>query len=166
MRKGTWFGLLLGLAGVLAIGYGYYRYEYPYGSTHRCSKVLAMELRHFANTHDGRFPVSGNENALGLSELLVASPEYLELVVGKAGDLGEAREFFEEHGYLLPEHSSWHYVEGLSSNEGRALAWDKIPLDHNGRRTDDESREVIMTNGSVENVKGKDWDDFLARQSD
>jgi hypothetical protein len=122
--------VLLVIAGV---AYGYYRSKYPYGSTHRCSKVLAGYLEEYANSHDGNYPQPVRPDQLGLELLLDAnlgdSDLLLELVVGKAGDLSEARRFYAEHGYLKPEHSSWNYVTGVSAaDKGRAIAWDKIPL--------------------------------------
>lgn len=154
---------------VASVAYGYYRYKYPYGSTHRCSKSLAGLLEEYANSHDGNYPQPERSDQLGLERLLDANLEdsdhLLELVVGKAGDLSEARKFYAEHGYLKPEHSSWHYVTGLSATDkGRALAWDKIPLTHNGMRVSYNPREVIMVGGMVNQVNADSWEQFSEGQ--
>ena len=44
------------LAVIAALGFGYYRYRYPYGASHCCDKVLAFALRHYADEHEGWFP--------------------------------------------------------------------------------------------------------------
>ena len=152
-----------------SVAYGYYRFKYPYGSTHRCSKSLAGFLEEYAINHDGNYPQPERADQLGLDRLLGAdlgdSGDFLELVVGKAGDLFEAREFYAEHGYLKPEHSSWHYVTGLSAaDKGRALAWDKIPLTHNGMRVSYNPREVIMVGGMVNQVNADSWVQFSEGQ--
>ena len=157
------FGILALILGI--VGWGFYKKNYPYGSTHRCSKVLAMELRSFAEENGGKFPASENRDALGLSALLEKSPHFLDLVVGKAGDLDKARQFYEKNGYLLPAHSSWNYVEGLTSNDYGALAWEKIPLGHYGQKQSSNSREVIMTDGMVRYIPEKDWNEFLAHST-
>jgi len=93
------------------------------------------------------------------------SPTHLDLVVGKAGDLAEAERFYRKNGYLLKDHSSWHYVSGLTTADvGRALAWDKIPLNHNGMRKAGNPREVIMVEGSVDQINESQWEDFLKGQ--
>jgi len=154
---------------VASVTYSYYRSKYPYGSTHRCSKSLAGYLETYANSHNGNYPQPERPDQLGLERLLDADlgdPDLLlELVVGKAGELSEARRFYARHGFLKPEHSSWHYVTGLTSaDKGRALAWDKIPLTHNGMRTKSNPREVIMVGGLVEQVNEDSWKQFADGQ--
>ncbi|MFK7911884.1 MAG: hypothetical protein AB8F34_14980 [Akkermansiaceae bacterium] len=152
--------------GVLAAaGWGYYRYTYPYGSSHRCSKALASQILNYADNHGGRFPSSEQPDALGLSAIIDDNPFTLELIVGKAGDLEKAKEFHQKHGYLKPEHSSWHYVSGLTTADtDKAILWDKIPLGHSGERTNRNTREVIMVNGAVKAIPESEWDDFLKAQ--
>jgi len=152
--------------GVIAAGvWLQHRQTYPYGLTHRCSKTLCMEIGFFAEEHDGRYPFSQSEEALGLSAMITDADYSLAQVVGKAGNLNAAKKFYLKKGYILPEHSSWHYIEGLTvSDQNRALAWDKIPLGHNGQRQDSNSREVMMTDGSVITISGKKWDAFLEKQ--
>lgn len=163
VRLGLVWALLLGvLVGAL---YGYYRYKFPYGNTHRCSKVLAGMLEEYAEDHEGRYPQADDERQLGLEKVLDASGGQLAEVVGKAGDLEEAEKFYEKSGFLLKEHSSWHYVSGLTTaDEGRALAWDKIPLTHDGMKISYNPREVIMVGGWVEQINETRWEDFLKKQ--
>lgn len=161
--------LLIGalVLGVLVGGiYGYYRYQFPYGDTHRCSKILAGMLDQYAADNGGRYPQADNDRQLGLEKVLEVSREQLAVVVGKAGDLAEAERFYGKNGNLLKEHSSWHYVSGLTTaDEGRALAWDKIPLAHNGMKTSYNPREVIMVGGRVEQINENRWEDFLKKQN-
>jgi len=58
-----------------------------------------------------------------------------------------------------------HYVSGLTTtDEDRALAWDKIPLNHNGMRKAGNPREVIMVSGIVDQINENQWEDFLKGQ--
>jgi hypothetical protein len=145
--------------------YGYYRYKFPYGNTHRCSKILAGMLDQYAADHEGRYPQADDDHRLGLEKVLEVSRDQLAMVVGKAGDLEEAEKFYKKSGFLLKGHSSWHYVSGLTTaDEGRALAWDKVPLTHNGMRISYNPREVIMVGGLVEQINESRWEDFLKQQ--
>lgn len=166
--KRSFQSVLIGalVLGVLTGGiYGYYRYQFPYGKTHRCSKVLAGMLDQYATDNGGRYPHADRDHQLGLEKVLEVSRDQLSLVVGKAGNLADAERFYEKNGYLLDEHSSWHYVSGLTTaDEGQALAWDKVPLGHNGMRISYNPREVIMVGGWIEQINENRWDDFLKKQ--
>ncbi len=149
--------------------YGCYRHNYPYGSTHRCSKCFAPFLEEYADAHGGNYPQAERPDQLGMDELLKDCPDSFDMVfgmiVGKAGNLRRARRFYDRHGYLKAEHSSWHYVPGLTTDDvGRALAWDKIPLTHNGMRVSYNPREVIMVGGMVRQVIEDRWEEFLNGQ--
>jgi len=164
--------LILLITGVIiltlgGVGWSYYRSLFPYGKTHRCSLYLATTLWGYADTNNGKFPCSDQPEAIGLSLLVDEEMCTLDVIVGKAGDLGAAESFYKKQGFFKADHTSWHYVEGLSlADEGRALAWDKIPLGHNGQVLARNSREVIMTNGSVISVNQDRWEDFLAKQKE
>lgn len=166
MKKIFIFALIVLVLGAAA--YGAWCWKYPYGYTHRCSKSLAMELQFYPDDHNGKYPRAERPDQLGLDVLLGGrgtSDFIFELIVGKAGNLKEAQKFYNEHGYLRKEHSSWHYVSGLSlDDKGRAIAWDKIPLNHNGGREDAKPREVIMVGGAVRVVTGDNWEGFLQQQ--
>lgn len=163
--------IILLVCGVLyGAGYGFLRYKFPYGRSHRCSKVFVSVLEQYAVDHEGRYPQGTREGQLGLDEVLkdLSSKDFdrtFDLVLGKAGDLEEARQFYKQNGYLRVMHSSWHYVSGLTvQDSGRALAWDKIPLTHNGMRVPSNPREVIMVGGAVLSVKENEWEAFLKTQ--
>ena len=85
----------------VAVGclYGYYRYKFPYGSVHRCSKTLATLLNSYAQDHEGHFPQADDVRQLGMEKVLDAEGTHLDLVVGKAGDLAEAERFYKKNGY-------------------------------------------------------------------
>jgi hypothetical protein len=145
---------------------GYYKSQYPYGRTHRCSKALYFALLSYSEGHNGDLPSSNDPSKLALTQLIGngwVDQDSLDLIVGKAGDLDAAEQFYAQHGYIKPEHSSWYYVNGLNENDrGMALAWDKIPLDHNGRIS--ESREIIMVGRAVDTIPNSEWPAFLKKQ--
>jgi len=104
MKKALWISVVVVV--VAGAAFGYHRYKYPYGSTHRCSKIPTDYLEEYASIHDGSYPQPERPDQLGLDRLLDAdfggSDFLLELVVGKAGDLSKARQFYDQHGYLKP----------------------------------------------------------------
>lgn len=166
--KSRWKILSLGIFLLISIASGWTLYyaKYPYGRTHRCSKMLALLIIDYAKENGGIFPVSNQPGAMGLAPFLKQYPEAFELIVGKAGDLSQAKQFYLKHGYLKPEHSSWHYTPGLTiADSKRAILWDRIPLGHNGERTESKSREVIMMDGSVKTIPATEWQEFLQKQN-
>ena len=168
VRRWVWPALPLII--VVIAGVIWHRHTYPYGVTHRCSIGLSHMLMAHADEHEGQYPVPEREDQLGLELLLHAedplSGDAFEIIVGKAGDVEAARAFYLEHGYLLKEHSSWHYVGGLTNEDpSLILCWDKIPLGHNGQRQRGNPREVIMATGFREFVHESAWSEFLERHS-
>jgi hypothetical protein len=45
-----------------------------------------------------------------------------------------------------------------------ALLWDKVGLGHNGERTSDGGRTVLLVNMGYEYIPGPEWASFLEEQ--
>src|SRR5262245_19376168 len=130
-----------GLVVLLALGYGFDRYRYPYGWSHCCDKQLMFALHWYAEHHGGAYPAGEATPEASLSLLY---PEYAnaELLRGKTVPVEEVKDRLERGERLTPETCGWHYVEGLTLNDNRRIAilWDKAGLGHNGERNSDGGR--------------------------
>ena len=159
--------IILAIFALIAGGiFAYYKKTYPYGYTHRCSKAFAMELMMWAEEHDGNYPNFVSEDKLLIKDYVGDSDYNLEMIIGKTIDFDEAKAFYTKHGYILDRHSAWHFVNDVkSSHEGRAFAWDKIPLGHNGQVEDSKSREVIEVSFMMSNIPESEWDKYLEKQT-
>jgi len=159
--KGT--AILTLILGVLtALGYGYYRQRYPYGWSHSCDKCLMFALHRYAEEHGGAYPAGEATPEASLSLLY---PEYAdaEILRGKTVPRTVVQERLERGERLTPETCGWHYVEGLTLKDDRQLAvlWDKVGLGHNGERTPDGGRTVLLVNLGYEYIPGPEWEKFL-----
>jgi hypothetical protein len=153
---------------VIAGLYGHYRYEFPYGSDHRCNKILYFALLEYAEKHDKAFP-SGEATPEASLSLIHTLEGY-----SPCGYLLHHREVPEElvdamllQGRLLgPETCGWNYVEGLrsDSNPELALFWDKEGLTEMGMRLPEGGHWVTFVNGSLETISESQWADFMANQ--
>jgi hypothetical protein len=145
--------------------YGWWRQRYPYGWSHCCDKVLAMELHQYAASHGGAYPSGGAtpEASLGL-----LYPDYANafLLRGKTVPEDATRRALEGGGSLGPDSSGWHYVAGLrsSDNPRLALMWDKVGLGHNGERLPDGGHWVIFVGSNVDYVPEARWAEFRQEQ--
>ncbi len=148
-----------------AMGYGYKRYRYPYGSSHCCDKVLMFALQQYADDHGGAYPFGEATPEASLSLLY---PKYasVEVLRGKTIPVEVVRSRLENGFRLTPETCGWHYVEGLTSkdNHRTALLWGKVALGHNGERTSDGGQMVLFVNLGHEYTSGKKWEAFLEEQ--
>jgi len=162
--KGT--AILTLILGVLtALGYGYYRQRYPYGWSHSCDKCLMFALHRYAEEHGGAYPAGEATPEASLSLLY---PEYAdaEILRGKTVPRTVVQERLERGERLTPETCGWHYVEGLTLKDDRQLAvlWDKVGLGHNGERTPDGGRTVLLVNLGYEYIPGPEWEKFVDEQ--
>jgi hypothetical protein len=169
-RRKLLLGSLLVMALFIARGYGWYRYQYPYGAPHRCNIGIYIFLMEYTHDHDGNFP-QGEDSATALSKLVteyqVPESAWGQLV-GKAFTDEQALECVRKHGRLTEEFCSWHLVQSLRSDSGPGLAlfWDKTGLSHNGHRTDPPNYEVSFLDGSRRSIPASKWPDFLKRQEE
>ncbi|BDS08131.1 hypothetical protein NT6N_31710 [Oceaniferula spumae] len=151
--------LLLG-----AVGYGYFRYQHPYGSSHHCSKMFPLFFHEYAEDHDGNYPSAGGE-AASLA-LLVDYGMPVKFLAGKSVSPSDTEKYYAQHGTLSDEVCGWHYVEGLKNTDPSELAimWPKVPLGHNGERLKRPAYEVIFIDGSIRYIEVTKWQGFLADQ--
>ncbi|MBI3408545.1 MAG: hypothetical protein HY040_09345 [Planctomycetes bacterium] len=153
------------LAALGAVGWFYYQWKYPYGYTHCCDKCLASALREYADAHNGAFP-SGEANPEASLSLLY--PEYpAALLCGKTSSPQVAEELLKRGERLSPESCSWHYVDGLTTDDDPRIGvvWDKVAgLGHFGQRLADGGRNVILVSGAFRYVPASEWDEFMAEQ--
>jgi hypothetical protein len=161
-----------GAAVVLAAaGYGIYygleRYEYPYGRTHRCTRMLWFDLRQYAEEHDGKYPAGEATPEASLSLLYRTNHVRPEDLAGRAKSAEVARKILESGGLLGPDTCDWHYVEGLTLADewDIAIMWDKSSLGHTGQRLHG-GHEVMRLMGIVEVIPAEKWDEFLAEQKE
>lgn len=158
--------LLLGGAAVVGRQW-WLAYQYPFGWSHSCDKGLFILLLEYADAHDGAFPLGGTTPEASLS--LVAAgkdPSYFDLLRGKSIPAAVVIEQLRVAGELTPETCGWHYVEGLTTDDGdAALFWDKDGLGHNGQRLQGGGHVVTFANGSQVHVSAQQWQQFLADQA-
>jgi hypothetical protein len=169
MRRAA--GWLLKLAVVLgamvALGYGYWRHQYPYGYSHCCDLILHHALEEYAAAHGGAFPTGAvtPEASLGL---LYKNVEWADadLLRGKTVPASAVREKLDGGEPLAPESCGWHYVEGLRVDDDPRLAlfWDKAGLGHNGQRLAGGGHAVMFLNGLRTHIPEAEWQTFLDEQ--
>jgi len=75
--------VLLGVCFLLLVitGIGVYKYHYPYGSSHHCSKSITASLMFYADDHGGKYP-----SAASSAEALALLADYtnIEFLAGKS----------------------------------------------------------------------------------
>jgi len=67
---------------------------------------------------------------------------------------------------LTPETCGWHYVPGLRLDDDPRLAlfWDKIGLDHNGGRLNQDGHTVWFVGGQPKFIPETEWRTFMEEQ--
>jgi hypothetical protein len=159
--------LVLLVAGLFAAIYAWYCYTYPYGSSHCCLKGIGTALHIYAERHYGHFPTGGSCPEASLSLLCRSNCDIDGYTLcGKTKSAEVAQAILERGELLGPDTCDWHYVEGLTLNDDDqiAIVWDKIGLDHNGRRLPKGGHSVLRLNGIEEVIPASEWQDFLKEQ--
>lgn len=161
--------LLLILAGLVAGGYGYYRYTFPYGYKHACLKMLGFALLEYAESHGGRFPTGGGCPEASLSLLYREPYNPSAYVLSGKTKSTEAADAILKRGELLgPDTCDWHYVEGLTvyDDPRLALVWDKVGLGHNGERLSNGGHTILRVDHfrGEEVIPASEWSKFLEEQ--
>lgn len=156
------------LAGLAAAGYGWHCYQYPFGRSHSCDKLLGLALLQYAERHGGWFPRGEATPEASLSLLYRDDPDLAsaELFRGKTLPVDAVRERIDRGELLTPETCGWHYVEGLRADDDRRLAlfWDKVGLGHNGERLAGGGHYVWLVGGDSTYIPGAEWEAFLDEQ--
>lgn len=162
--------ILIAVIVVLAMtagGYGWYRYNFPYGRVHCCDKQLYFALREYAENHGGAFPAGEDTPEASLS-LIHKNRElgYAYLLCGKSGSQSKTQAVLDSGELLGPETCGWHYVAGLRMDDDRGLAlfWDKEGLGHFGQRLEAGGHIVMFVDGWTRYIQASDWDAFVAEQ--
>ncbi|EEF59106.1 hypothetical protein [Pedosphaera parvula] len=152
--------------------YGYYRYKFPYGSSHCCIVQFGLALRMYAADNHGKFPAGGATPEASLA--LLGTGGYLGgdnagayLLRGKTVPLEVTLKAIQQ-GTLNSNSTGWHYVEGLTEADDQriAIVWDKVGLGHNGQRLKNGGHEVLLLDGSHSLVNGSKWTEFLEQQKE
>jgi len=159
--------ILIFLAVLAAAALTYYKRKFPYGYSHCCIISMQLALWSYAEDHGGRFPAGESSPEASLS--LLYRTEYIrdpDILRGMTVPEETARRILERGGLLGPDNCGWHYVEGLTQadDERIALLWPKVALGHNGQRTKDNGRQVIVVGGGGEWIPGDKWAPFLKEQ--
>jgi hypothetical protein len=153
---------------IFGFGYAYYRYDFPYGSSHCCDLLLMRALEEYAGNHEGAFPTGGPtpEASLGL---LYSNVDWVDanLLRGRTVPEVVVKEALKRDGRLGTASCGWHYVEGLRLDDDPRLAifWDKIGLGHNGQRLSHAGHTVFCVGWGRKFVPESDWPAFLAEQA-
>jgi hypothetical protein len=171
-RRSKFGKILLGVVAVLAVciaaGRVYYRYTYPYGWSHACSKGLSLGLYSYAEDHSHWFPYGEKTPEASLSLLYQYDTNTALWVLGGKYISRETVEAtFERDGKLSPTTCGWHYIEGLRNDDPPeiAIAWDKVVgLGHNGERGIGLMHEVVNLGGSTFFISKKAWPEFLVNE--
>lgn len=156
------------IAVLVALGFIYYHYRYPYGWSHCCDKMLGFALLQYSEEHDGWFPQGEPTPEASLSLLYRQDVAVAYTLRGKTVPESVVRARLEASELLTPETCGWHYVEGLRKDDDPRLAlfWDKVGLGHNGERLSGGGHFVCFVSGpgSIEYIPGERWDKFLSEQ--
>jgi len=152
---------------LMAGSYAYNRHQYPYGASHCCINAMSLALYNYAEDHGGRYPVGESSPEASLS--LLCNPEYMpveEIFRGMTIPLATVHNALKNGGRLGPDSCGWHYVEGLTKADDPRLAllYCKVALGHNGQRTSDGGRQVVLISGGIDWVSGAKWPKFLEQQ--
>jgi hypothetical protein len=159
--------LLLAIAALIGGGYGWYRYNYPYGAKHACLKCLGASLLMYADRHGSRFPSGGGCPEASLSLLYRAVNESPYVLSGKTKSAEAAEQILKRGELLGPDTCDWHYVEGLTQCDDPrlALVWDKVGLGHNGERLAGGGHTILRVGSLGEEViPESEWSAFLEEQ--
>jgi hypothetical protein len=168
-RRGCFVTALVLIVTFVAAVVGWWKWSFPYGHSHSCSKGLGVTLRIFANDHEGWYPYGGRTPEESLSLICTnGDPYHLKsLLRGKHLPQSVVDDALNRHGVLSPESCGWHYVEGLreDDNPNLAVAWDRVTgLDHNGRRRSDLQHEILRLDGSSGFISKGRWSAFIEEQ--
>jgi hypothetical protein len=167
-RPKIWLLIVLSGGFMLATAFVSYHWKFPYGMHHRCILILSGALQAYADDHNGVFPSGGSSPEASLSLLQSGGYANAELLAGKTASASAANRILSKGGSLGADSCSWHYVEGLTTNDDTRLAilWDKVGLGHDGQRLRQGGHEVIFIGGDRRFIAGKDWALFIQAQNE
>lgn len=159
----------LGTAAALALGaWAYLKWKFPYGRSHCCIVQMMFALELYAEEHGGRYPAGESSAEASLSLLYRSGLIDAYILRGMTIPEKKTRSVLQAGRLLSPESCGWHYVAGLTrADDGQiALLWCKEALGHNGERTKDGGREVVLVGARREWIHGTNWKAFLEEQKE
>ena len=141
--------------------------RYPYGWSHCCDKMIAMEMFTYADQHQGWFPRGEATPEASFSLLYNQQPEIGPHLAGKAVPMQESLDLLATGKPLTAKTCSWQYVEGLRRDDPAELAlfWDKTGLGHNGEELRQKGRFVCFVSLEIKFIPNSQWKSFLANQA-
>jgi hypothetical protein len=158
------FVLILAIAGVVV----WSRYNFPYGASHACSKVLGMELVGYAGDNDHWFPHGETSPEASLGLLYTNNMDRASWMLGgKIFQHKVVEAQLKQYGKISPATCGWQYIEGLRDDDDPQImiAWDKpVGLSHNGERTPGSMHEIILIDGMSEFISTNSWKEFISDQ--
>lgn len=159
------------------LGYGFWRWKYPYG--YRCcvSSLIFSDLLTYAGYHDGWFPKDAATPLECLQKLCI-EPGGCKFLAGFSGSQKKTVERLSSGGKLDETISSWVYYPGLREDDedllsaqgikpklGLALVWERRSgIGMGGLRAPEGSHLVIFSRQPPTQISGADWDSFLKEQ--
>ena len=160
-------GMVAAVACILCVSIFLGKPRYPYGWSHCCDKMIAMEMITYAEKHQGWFPRGEATPEASFSLLYKQQPEIGPHLAGKAVPRQEALVLLANGKPLTAKTCSWQYVEGLRRDDPAELAlfWDKTGLGHNGEDLHQTGRYVAFVSGHIEFIPNSQWKTFLANQA-
>lgn len=163
--------LILGsLVAALVVGsWVYYRYMFPYGHSHACSKVLGLALRIYAGDHGDWLPYGKATPEASLGLLYQHKPSAVSFLGGKNVARAVVEKALVKEGTPGPDACGWHYVEGLREADDPQIAvvWDKVVgLGHHGERRRGLMHEVVLLDGSMQYISKARWPQFVTEQKE
>ncbi len=168
-RRRVWLLAVVAALGI-AVGSGviWYRVTFPYGQSHCCIILMMNALEQYADENGGKYPAGGTCPEAALSFLYKSNLIETHTLRGMTVPERTVRRILEGGGFLGPESCGWQYVPGLTQADdpGLALLWCKSPLGHNGNRTRDGGRQVVLVGRGIEWVSGDAWPAFLQKQKE
>jgi hypothetical protein len=161
--------LFVGILSVVAllVGFGGWKYEYPYGNRGCTLRCMWSSLNNYANDHNGQYPKSEVDGYAALQQLY---PEYCPSaweLAGVSGDAHRVARVLEMGGKIDGTVTSWIYVPGLRQDDDQRLAilWEsKAGLYASGKRNPSGGRAVLLVGSDITNVSAANWTNFLAEQ--
>src|ERR1051326_449015 len=161
------------------LGYGCWRWKYPYG--YRCcvSSLIHLDFATYAGDHDGWYPKGGATPLESLQKLCFEAAGCRHLA-GFSGSEKKTVERLSSGGTLDETISSWVYYPGLREDDedllsaqgikpklGLALVWERRSgIGMGGVRAPEGSHLVIFSRESPTQIGATEWDSFLKEQEE
>jgi hypothetical protein len=139
--------VVLGTITILISGWSAYsKWKYPCGWSHCCIILMVNAMEQYAEEHGGRYPAGESSPEASLSLLCRSNCLDPGTIRGMTVPERTVRRILEGGGLLGPDSCGWQYLDGLTQADDPRLAllYCKQALGHNGQRTKDGGRQVVV----------------------